>query len=158
MIGSRGWIGIISDTHGLLRPVAVEALRGAELIVHAGDVGGGGSILRDLEEIAPLTVVRGNVDAAPWARELPRTAAVSWGDELLYVLHDLEELDLDPKVSGFSAVISGHSHRPRIQKHDGVLFINPGSAGPRRLRLPVTLARLRLESYGLQAEIVPLDE
>src|SRR5690242_18790706 len=134
-------VGLISDTHGLLRQEAIEALRGSELIVHAGDVGKP-EILEELRRIAPVIAVRGNVDIAEWAKALPETAVAEAGSALIYVLHDVNALDLDPKVAGFHIVVSGHSHKPGKLERDGVLFINPGSAGPRRFQLPVTLARL----------------
>ena len=150
------WIGLISDTHGLLRPEAVDALRGTELILHAGDVGAA-DVLPALERIAPVRAVRGNVDLREPCRSLPATAAVEWRGRVIYVLHDLAELDLDPSAAGIAAVVYGHSHRPDVQRRNGVLLVNPGSAGPRRFRLPVTVARLFLDDDRLEAEIVPLD-
>lgn len=149
-------IGVISDTHGLLRPQAVVALAGVELLLHAGDVGDP-RLLDPLREIAPLTVVRGNVDHGGWARELPATEAVEIEGQLLFMLHDLDDLDLDPVAAGISAVIYGHSHRPGIERRDGVLYLNPGSAGPRRFRLPVTVALLRIGPDGLEPEIIELE-
>lgn len=148
-------IGVISDTHGLVRPEAIAALRGCELIVHAGDVGAP-EVLAALERIAPVAAVRGNVDHGAWARALPATRVVEVADRALYVLHDLAQLDVEPRATGIAAVIAGHSHRPRVEWRDGVLFLNPGSAGPRRFTLPVTLARLTARGAGLEAEIVPL--
>ncbi|HXE80966.1 MAG TPA: metallophosphoesterase family protein, partial [Vicinamibacterales bacterium] len=139
----------------MLRPEAVEALHPSDLIIHAGDVGGP-SVLTGLRAIAPTFAVRGNVDTAPWARSLPATEVVEAGGLHLYVLHDLAELDLDPAAAGFSAVITGHSHRAAAEVRRGVLFLNPGSAGPRRFRLPVTAARLRVENGRLTHEIVEL--
>ena len=133
-------IGVISDTHGLLRPEALTALEGSELIVHAGDVGGA-DILERLSAIAPLRAVRGNTDHGPWASELPMTDVVEVEGARLYVLHILGDLHLDPGVAGFGAVIHGHSHRPLIDRRGGVLYLNPGSAGPRRFSLPITLVR-----------------
>src|SRR5467141_1295048 len=129
-------IGVISDTHGLVRPEALRALAGADLIVHAGDVG------------APevLDAVRGNNDRGRWARALAETEVVERGGRAIYVLHDLHELDLDPRAAGFDAVITGHSHQPQIERRDGVLYLNPGSAGPRRFRLPVSVARLNVSA------------
>ena len=147
-------IGVISDTHGLLRPEVVAALKGAERIIHAGDVGDP-AILDALAAIAPVLAVRGNIDRGAWANTLPATIVVEWGDRAIYVVHDIAELDLDP-AAGFHAVITGHSHRPAIQTKDGVLYFNPGSAGPRRFRLPITLGRLTLSPEGLQAEIIDL--
>jgi uncharacterized protein len=148
-------VGVISDTHGLLRPEAIEALHGAELIVHAGDVGEA-RVLEHLRAIAPTIAVRGNVDTGQWARALPMTDVVAVGELQLYVLHDLSALDLDAKAAGFAAVISGHTHRVSAQMRDGVLYLNPGSAGPRRFALPVSLARLRVEGSRLSHEIVEL--
>ena len=141
-------IGLISDTHGLLRPQALEALRGSELILHAGDVGKP-EILDALRELAPVMAVRGNVDKCDWASALPETAVAEAGGVLLYVLHDLNTLDLNPAAAGFHVVVSGHSHQPGKFERDGVLYINPGSAGPRRFQLPVTVARLNLQGKPL---------
>jgi uncharacterized protein len=148
-------IGIISDTHGLLRPQALAALRGCDPIIHAGDVGEQG-VLDSLREIAPVLAVRGNVDKGAWAAALPETQRVQVDGRLLYVLHDLNELDLDPRLAGFHAVITGHTHRPLIDSRNGVLHVNPGSAGPRRFRLPVTVGRLILSGGELRAEIVDI--
>lgn len=148
-------IGVISDTHGLLRPEATRALTGSDLIIHAGDVGDV-SVLAGLRDIAPTIAVRGNVDTAPWARALPATEVVEAGALHLYVLHDVSSLDLDPKAAGFAAVISGHTHRPGAEVRNGVLFLNPGSAGPRRFRLPVTVARLHVAGTQLSHELVEL--
>lgn len=135
-------IGVISDTHGLLRPQAVEALRGCEQIIHAGDVGRP-EVLDELRRIAPVLAVRGNVDNGPWAAKLPPSEVVQIDDCLIYVLHILEDLDLDPPAAGFRAVIVGHSHQPKIATRQGVLYVNPGSAGPRRFNLPVTVPDAR---------------
>jgi uncharacterized protein len=148
-------VGVISDTHGLLRPEAVDALHGSNLIVHAGDVGGP-DVLEHLTAVAPTFAVRGNVDNAPWARSLPPTEVVDVAGVLLYVLHDVSELDLDPKAAGFAAVIYGHSHRPLAEVRNEVLFLNPGSAGPRRFSLPVTVARLRIAGGRLTQHLVEL--
>ncbi|HEY7551299.1 MAG TPA: metallophosphoesterase family protein [Hyphomicrobiaceae bacterium] len=148
-------IGLISDTHGLLRPEAVAALRGSTLIIHAGDIGRP-EVLARLRRVAPTFAVRGNVDTQPWAAALPMTEAVEAGPHLIWVLHDMAQLDLDPTV-GFAAVAFGHSHKPSIETRDGVLYINPGSAGPRRFRLPVTVARLRVNGAEIYPEIVDLD-
>ena len=148
-------IGIISDTHGLLRPEAVLALRGSDLIIHAGDVGHP-EILDELRLIAPTCAVRGNVDTARWAKTLPATEVVEAAGLQLYVLHDLATLDLDPKSAGFAAVISGHSHKPSADMRHGVLYLNPGSAGPRRFKLPICLARLRVTGSELRHELVEL--
>jgi len=148
-------IGVISDTHGLLRPQAIQALEGVELIIHAGDIGDP-KILRALKRIAPVQAVRGNTDRGEWARDLPATQVVEVGGSLIYVLHELFCLDLDPAAAGIKAVIFGHSHRPHLEHKNGVLFLNPGSAGPRRFTLPVTLARLVVSRDSLQAELVEL--
>ena len=149
-------VGVISDTHGLLRPEAVAALRGSHLIVHAGDVGRP-EVLDHLREIAPTYAVRGNIDTQAWARKLPATEAVAVGSLVLWVLHDRSELDLDPVAAQFAAVIFGHSHKPSIETQDRVLYLNPGSAGPRRFGLPVTVARLRIVGTIIDPEIVALD-
>ena len=148
-------VGVISDTHGLLRPQALSALQGSELIVHAGDVGNP-HILEQLRAIAPTTAVRGNIDTGAWATSLPITEVVEVGDVHLYVLHDLAALDLDPKAAGFAAVISGHSHRPVADVRNGVLYLNPGSAGPRRFRLPIAVARLEIAGSRVSHEIIEL--
>ena len=149
-------VGVVSDTHGLLRARAVSALRGSDLIVHAGDVGKP-EVLDQLREIAPTLAVRGNVDGGAWATVLPPVEVVAVGALYLYVLHNLADLDIDPKAAGFAAVISGHTHRPSAEIRDDVLYLNPGSAGPRRFTLPVTLARLRIAGWRLTHEIVELD-
>jgi putative phosphoesterase len=149
-------IGIISDTHGLLRPEAVAALRGVEHIVHAGDIGSA-DVLRALAEVAPVTAVRGNNDRGPWARRLPLTDVLEFGGLSLYVLHDLKTLDLDPRAAGFAAVVSGHSHQPRLERRDGILYLNPGSAGPRRFRLPISLGRLAIREGHFTGRLVHLE-
>jgi putative phosphoesterase len=148
-------IGVISDTHGLLRPEAVAALRGVEAILHAGDVGAP-AVLEELGAIAPVTAVRGNNDRGVWAEQLPLTDVLEVEGAVLYVLHDVKALDVDPRAAGFAAVISGHSHQPRAEERDGVLFLNPGSAGPRRFRLPVTVGRLTIAGGRVQGRIVDL--
>jgi len=148
-------IGLISDTHGLLRPQALEALRGSELILHAGDVGKP-EILSALQELAPVIAVRGNVDTSDWARTLPETAVAEAGKFLIYILHDVHTLDLDPAAAGFHVVVSGHSHQPGKSERAGVLYINPGSAGPRRFQLPVTVVRLNLGRTPCEVEFVEL--
>jgi putative phosphoesterase len=149
-------VGVISDTHSLLRPEALEALRGSEHIIHAGDVGST-EILERLSAIAPMTAVRGNVDKGVWSRKLPETEVLELGGVSVYVLHDLARLDLKPKAAGFAAVISGHSHVPKQEMRDGVLYFNPGSAGPRRFKLPVSVGRLILEQGGVRGEILYLE-
>ena len=148
-------VGIISDTHSLLRPQALDALRGSDLIIHAGDVGDP-ALLAPLRALAPLHVVRGNVDRGAWADALPMTALVDVGPLMFYVLHNIAELDLDPPAAGFAAVIYGHSHQPSIETRDGMLWLNPGSAGPRRFSLPVSVARVRVADGALAPEIVTL--
>jgi putative phosphoesterase len=148
-------IGVISDTHGLLRPEASHTLEGCQLILHVGDVGDPG-ILDALEMIAPVTAVRGNVDRETWAVRLPTTQVVEVEGETLYMLHNLEELELDPGAAGFRAVIFGHSHRPLIEQRGGVLFLNPGSAGPRRFKLPISMARIHITGGEVRAELVQL--
>jgi uncharacterized protein len=149
-------VGLISDTHGLLRPEALAALRGSGLIVHAGDVGKP-EILDVLRGIAPVVAVRGNVDVADWARSLPETAVVEAGPAKLYVLHNLHDLAIDPAASGYHAVVSGHSHKPARSEKAGVLYLNPGAAGPRRFKLPITVARLDLAATPWTVEFIELD-
>jgi len=149
-------VGVISDTHGLMRPEALAALAGSDLIVHAGDIGSP-DIITALTAIAPVTAVRGNNDRGTWVQPLTDSAAVQAGDAWLYVLHDVHELDLDPEAAGFAAVIAGHSHRPEITERNGVLYVNPGSAGPRRFTLPVAVARLDVRADGATSEIILLD-
>ena len=149
-------IGVISDTHGLLRPEAVNALRGSDRIIHAGDVGDP-AILEELSKLAPVTAIRGNVDREKWARRLPPTDVLEAAGVAIYVLHNLEELDLKPESAGFAAVVHGHSHVPKQQTRKGVLYFNPGSAGPRRFRLPVSVGRLIVEAGKLRAEILTLN-
>jgi putative phosphoesterase len=148
-------IGVISDTHGLLRPEAIEALRGSEHIIHAGDVGDP-AILEKLREIAPVTAVRGNVDGGIWGRTLPLTTVLQVSGVSIYVLHILDDLDLKPEAAGFAAVIYGHSHKPHTETKNGVLYFNPGSAGPRRFDLSVTVGRLRIRRAAIESEIVQL--
>jgi uncharacterized protein len=148
-------VGVISDTHGLLRPEAVAALRGVDAIVHAGDIGTP-DVLERLGEIAPVTAVRGNNDRGAWAEKLLPTEVFEIAGVLLYVLHDVKELDLDPRAVGFGAVISGHSHQPGQEERDGVLYFNPGSAGPRRFKLPVSLGRLTVEDGRVRGRILEL--
>lgn len=156
MTEARPWIGVVSDTHGLLRDEVVAALRGCVRIVHAGDVGDP-EILERLREIAPVVAVRGNVDTAPWAEELPLTAVLTEGDRHLYVVHDIADLDIDLRAAGMDGVIFGHSHRPENVVEAGLLHLNPGSVGPRRFDLPVCLARLLLTDEGWRAERIDLE-
>jgi putative phosphoesterase len=149
-------VGLISDTHGLLRPAALDALRDASLILHAGDVGKP-EILDRLRRLAPLIAVRGNVDKGPWADALPLTAAADAGAVRIYMLHNLDDLDLDPAAVGFHIVVSGHSHQPSRTEKSGVAYLNPGSAGPRRFRLPISLAKLDLHTSPWKVEFVELD-
>ena len=150
-------IGLISDTHGLLRAEALNALRGSDLIIHAGDVGDP-KILEALRRIAPVVAVRGNVDAAEWARSLPETAVAEACAVHIYVLHDSNALDLDAKAAGFHIVVSGHSHKPGRSDRNGVVYINPGSAGPRRFNLPITVAWLDLGVTPWSVEFVDLEK
>jgi putative phosphoesterase len=148
-------VGVISDTHGLLRPQALDALRDVSLIVHAGDVEEP-QILDTLRAAAPLVVVRGNVDHGAWAEALPETASLSIAGVSLFVLHDLSTLAIDPATVGIDVVIFGHSHKPGAERRNGVLYVNPGSAGPRRFRLPVSVAILTIDAGRVDAEIIPL--
>jgi uncharacterized protein len=148
-------IGVISDTHGLLRPQALTALSDSDLILHAGDVGSP-SVLVALRELAPVVAVRGNNDKGEWARDLPDVEVVEAGVHYIYLLHDVQELDLDPVAAGFRIVVSGHSHQPSREERAGVLYLNPGSAGPRRFNLPITIACLRVDADSVQANIIDL--
>lgn len=147
---------MISDTHGLVRPEALAALEGSDIILHAGDIGAP-EVLNALREIAPTCAVRGNNDRDAWGLELPLTEVVELGAHSIYLLHDIADLDIDPAAEGFSAVISGHSHKPRMEERAGVLYLNPGSAGPRRFKLPIAVARLRVSEKRLEAELIELD-
>ena len=149
-------IGLISDTHGLLREEAVRALRGSDLILHAGDVGKP-EILEALKRVAPVVAVRGNVDTEQWAEALPSTEIAEAGPAMIYMLHNLAELDLDPAAAGFQVVVSGHSHKPGRSEKGGVLYINPGSAGPRRFQLPLTVARLDLRNAPWEVRFIDLE-
>lgn len=149
-------IGVISDTHGLVRPEALQALEGADLLIHAGDIGSP-EVIEALESIASVVAVRGNIDKGECAWYLPEKEVVEFGDVLIYVLHDVKGLDLDPGTTGFCAVISGHSHCPSITRRNGVLYLNPGSAGPRRFKLPVAIARLRVKGASVDAEVIELN-
>ena len=147
------FIGVISDTHGLLRPEAVAALRGSDYIIHAGDIGDP-DILKKLATIAPVTAIRGNVDRDAWARKIPATNVLEVGGVSIYVLHNLAELDLKPEAAGFAVVVYGHSHVSKQEKKNGVLYFNPGSAGPRRFRLPVTIGRLKVTKGKVSGKII----
>jgi putative phosphoesterase len=148
-------IGLVSDTHGLLRPEAIAFLRGTDHIVHGGDIGSR-AILDQLAAIAPLTAVRGNNDVAPWAEGVRETELVELGGVGFYVIHDLAELDIDPRAASVRVVVSGHSHRPLIEERDGVLYANPGSCGPRRFKLPISAAELVIEGGRIDGRIVEL--
>ena len=148
-------IGLISDTHGLLRPEALAALQGCAQIIHAGDIGKP-QVLDGLRAIAPLEAIRGNIDTADWALELPERLDLRIEGLTLHVLHDLKQLDIDPLAAGVDVVIAGHSHKPKVERRDGVLYINPGSAGPRRFSLPISLALLELNDGDAQVELISL--
>jgi hypothetical protein len=156
IVNSRLQVGLISDTHGLLRPEATAALRGSDFIVHAGDIGDS-SILDRLSEIAPITAVRGNNDKGKWASHIPETEVLEVGAALIYVVHDLAELEINPAIGGFKVVVSGHSHQPVVEWRDDVLFINPGSAGPRRFRLPVSVATLTIAHKAITPRLIELN-
>jgi hypothetical protein len=146
-------VGVISDTHGLVRSQALAAMRGCAAIVHAGDIGKP-EVLDTLRELAPVTAIRGNVDT--WASDLPDTAVVTLEGARCYVIHDVKQLELDPRAAGFACVISGHSHVPKAETRDGVLYLNPGSAGPRRFKLPISVATLRISAHGLEPQLITL--
>jgi hypothetical protein len=148
-------IGVISDTHGLVRPEAIDALRGVEMILHAGDVGNA-QVLETLNRVAPVVAVRGNNDQGEWAEALPVWEAVEIGAVSLYMLHDVKEIDISPSGAGFRVVVSGHSHQPSVEERRGVLYLNPGSAGPRRFRLPVSVAHLRISGEAVDAQLIEL--
>src|SRR5258706_373822 len=150
-------IGLISDTHGLMRQEALTALAGSDLIIHAGDVGKPG-IIEQLRTVAPVVAVRGNIDKGAWASHLPMTAVVEARDALIYILHDIQQLDLDPGAAAFNIVVSGHSHKPGRTERAGVIYLNPGSAGPRRFKLPITVARLDLRQSPWSVEFVHLSD
>jgi len=150
-------IGLISDTHGLMRQKALTALKGTDLIIHAGDVGKPG-IIEQLRAVAPVVAVRGNVDKGAWASQLPMTAVAEAGSALIYVLHDVQQLDLDPAAAEFNIVVSGHSHKPSHSERAGVMYLNPGSAGPRRFQLPITVARLNLRRSPWTVEFIDLSD
>ena len=148
-------VGLISDTHGLLRPQAVAVLQGSDFIVHGGDIGDAG-ILDALKAIAPLTVVRGNNDRELWAARIPETEFLQVAGVLIYAVHDLSQIDIDPAAAGVRVVVSGHSHKPKIEERGGVLYVNPGSAGPRRFKLPIAVAELIVVGNGVTARIIEL--
>jgi putative phosphoesterase len=149
-------VGLISDTHSLLRPEAVDYLRGSDHILHGGDIGDE-AILDELRGLAPLTAVRGNIDAGDWARKVSEVEAVVFGGVSIYLLHDLSSLDIDPAARGYRVVMTGHSHVPRIEERAGVLYVNPGSAGPRRFRLPVSVGELLIDKGKVRANLTTLD-
>ena len=151
----RKLIGIISDTHGLVRPQAIEALDGVDMILHAGDIGNQ-QVLDTLNDIAPVVAVRGNNDKGDWARALPEWEVVEVEKVSIYMLHDLKEIDISPSGAGFHVIVSGHSHRPSVEERRGVLYVNPGSAGPRRFKLPVSIAHLHVVGEKAQANIIEL--
>ena len=148
-------IGLISDTHGLLRPEALAFLRGSDLIIHGGDIGPPG-IIEELAKLAPVKVVRGNNDRGAWAEDLPEFLRLQVDEVSIHVVHDLAGLGLDPVEAGVRVVVSGHSHKPRSEEHDGVLYVNPGSAGPRRFRLPIALGELEVQGRSVRARIVEI--
>jgi putative phosphoesterase len=146
-------IGVISDTHGLLRPEALAVLRGSDYIIHAGDIGDP-AILNQLGKLAPVTPIRGNVDRQAWAKKIPVTNVLEVGGVTIYMLHNLNELDLKPEAAGFDVVVYGHTHVAKAETRNGVLYFNPGSAGPRRFRLPVTVGRLTVKDGKVSKEIL----
>jgi uncharacterized protein len=148
-------VGLISDTHGLLRPEARKFLQGSDCIVHAGDIGNPG-ILEELSAIAPVTAVRGNNDRGSWAEQLPETEFLRVGEVFVYVIHDIAELDIDPTAAGVRVVVSGHSHKPVVDERDGVHYVNPGSAGPRRFKLPIAVGELTVTGRLVSARTVEL--
>jgi uncharacterized protein len=150
-------VGVISDTHGLMRAEALAALAGSELILHAGDIGSP-DVLTALRRIAPVHAVRGNNDREGWAHDIPETDVVAIGPHHVYLLHDIADLDIDPAAAGFAAVVYGHSHKPGAERRGKVLFLNPGSAGPRRFNLPIALARVHVSGDALDYEIVHFGE
>ena len=152
---NTGRIGVISDTHGLVRPEALSALKNSELIIHAGDIGKP-EVLTTLKSIAPVIAIRGNNDREAWAKKIPDIFQLSVNHVRVYVIHNVNELEIDPAADGFDAVISGHSHKPGIVNHDRLLFLNPGSAGPRRFKLPVTVARIDIHQSQFRVKIVEL--
>jgi hypothetical protein len=156
-MGAATIIGLISDTHGLMRAKALTALKGSDLIIHAGDVGKPG-IIEQLRAVAPVVAVRGNIDKGAWASQLPMTAVVEARSARIYVLHDIQQLDLAPATAEFNIVVSGHSHKPSRTERSGVVYVNPGSAGPRRFQLPITVARLDLRRSPWSVEFIDLSD
>ena len=154
-MGTSRLIGIISDTHGLLRPQVLQAFKGVDLILHAGDIGRP-EVLDGLRSVAPVQPIRGNNDSAPWAKQIPETELVRVGAVAIYLIHDLKEMRLKPPPDRVDVVISGHSHRPLIDRRDGVLFLNPGSAGPRRFKLPISIARLTISGSVVRPKLIEL--
>ena len=148
-------VGLISDTHGRLRAEALDVLRGSDFIVHAGDIGDP-AILTELARIAPVTAIRGNIDKAVWAASIPETKVLDVGGVRIYVIHNVADLDLDPAAAGFQCVVHGHSHQPGMKEQDGMLYVNPGSAGPRRFSLPISVGRLVVEDGVVSAELVEI--
>ena len=148
-------VGLISDTHGLLRPEAVTFLRGSDYIIHAGDIGDP-NVLAQLNALAPVTAVRGNNDRGSWAEAIPESQVLQVDDVFIYILHNMAELDLDPIAAGFQVVVSGHSHQPSVEERDGVSYVNPGSSGPRRSKLPITVAELDITGHSVRARVVDL--
>jgi len=148
-------VAVVSDTHGLLRPEVFKHLNGVDRIIHAGDIGAP-NVLEKLQSLAPLDAIRGNNDKGTWAEAIPETLFLEIRGHQIHVLHDLNQIDLSPAAAGMSVVISGHSHKPVVEEHDGVLFINPGSLGPRRFRLPIALAKLFITAESVRAEIIEL--
>jgi len=148
-------VGVIADTHNLLRPEALEALRGCQRLLHLGDIGKP-AILDALRQLAPLDVVRGNNDTEAWAEAIPETLSLELGGLRLYLIHDLKQLAIDPRAEGFDVVLAGHSHKPLEEVRDGVLYLNPGSAGPRRFKLPISLAILSIADGQASVEMIEL--
>lgn len=153
---TRCLVGVISDTHGLVRPEVVQALQGSGRIVHAGDIGVA-AVLDALRSVAPVTAVRGNMDKGAWAQRLPKTEVLEIEQVGVYVIHDLKQLDVVPEAAGITVVVSGHSHHPSIHERNGVIFVNPGSAGPRRFNLPVSLALLSVQGKSVEVNLVTLE-
>jgi uncharacterized protein len=148
-------IGLISDTHGLIRPEALEALRGVEFIIHAGDIGKR-EVIDALQDIAPVLAIKGNNDIGGWAHRFPETKLVKSGNIRLFVIHNVNELEWNPVARGYQVVVSGHSHKPSVMTRDGVLFVNPGSAGPRRFKLPIAIGKLFIKENQVNAAIIEL--